>query len=300
MSSIESQVLAVVAYSAQFNHPLTAEEVVDRWLTYRGFGRLDKQLVSKLKNKSAVNKALQSLSKKKLLIEKKKLFTLVDHQQSLAKRLKFPQVKRQKEPLVKELVSLAKKIPWVLGVVLTGSYAAGGAGEQDDVDFLIITQRDRLWLTRLVLLFYSWLRGRRPHLPGGDISHSWDLNFWLDETSLALPKSKQSVYEAYEILQTRWVLERDNIRERFYLANSWLKDWLHFWQDPEGRSKKSPAKGLDLLSWLDWLAFYLQIGYRQLRHGRQRAGKHSAFFHPLSTRENIIKNWRKLYKQVTK
>lgn len=303
LSQEEKSVLAVLSYSAQFDHPLTVEEITDRLLTTKGLNTVDssfkKQALKKISATRQVEKALSSLIKKKCCFRQGGLFTLMDRTVAMKKRTAFKLVKTNKEPLIAELVSLVENIPWVLGVVITGSYAANGAEEQDDVDFLIITQENRLWVTRLLLLFQALVRGRRPHLPGGDISYSWDLNFWLDETTLALPSNKQTLYEAYEILQAQWVYERQDIKNRFYKANSWLTDYLFLWKPTKAKKKtKLSSEGNGVIDLLDWLTFYLQLGYRQVRHGRQKASKHMAFFHPSATRKNILKTWKEVYKSA--
>ena len=288
--------MAVLAYSAQFAHPLTAAEVEQRLLTRKALGELGLRTTAK----KPLKFFLEELVKDGRLIKQGSWFTLVGNERAFGQRKTAETSKKDKQRLVEELVGLVKKTPWVSAVVLTGSCAVGGAGEHDDVDFLMITKTNRLWLTRLWLLLQSWFRGRRPHLPGGDISHSWDLNFWLTEERLALPPTKRTLYEAYEVLQTQWVFDRDSLQQRFYQANPWVSDYLLTWKNSQTKPEKQRTASFDLLNLFDWLAFYLQIGYRTLRHGHQRADKHGAFFHPRSTRGKILKNWRRLYRKAVK
>ena len=301
---LEKAVLAVLAYSAQFNHPLTAMEITKRMLTNKGFYLVDRhlKLISKFKSRE-INQVLASLVKQKKILKQDNFFTLANQPEAFIKRQKSQLVHHEKAAVIAEFVQLIEQIPWVLGATITGSHAVAGTN-QDDIDFLIITQKNRLWLTRIWLLFQSACRGRRPHLPNGDLSHSWDLNFWLDETKLTLSAERHTVYEAYEMLQTRWVFERQQICQRFYVANSWVAEYLQHWSIPSKKIKIMNQRRNQvneiLLNWLDWLVMFIQLGYRTIRHGKQRAGKHNAFFHLAETRQKILKNWQIIYQKALK
>lgn len=305
----EKLVVAVVAYSAQFSHALTQEEIHHR-LFYPHFlqvleGKQTRKTNTILSIKE-LSPILSQLVRKKLLLQKGQYFTLFLTPQAFVKTRPSPQVVAYKEQLIEEMMALAHKVPWVLGVVLTGSYAAGARADKDDIDFLMITQKNRLWLTRLFFLFVTAVKGRRMRFPGGDISHSWDLNFWLDETRIGLPKGKQSLYEAYEILQTRWVVQKNGIYQRFMKENSWVYTYFPKSSFPKVSSGKDvflekfsfpffQRLALFVGDFFEKRAFFLQVFYREKRHGKQRADAHSAFFHPESTRGKILENWQKLY-----
>ncbi|MFH2118609.1 MAG: hypothetical protein ABII10_02655 [Candidatus Paceibacterota bacterium] len=304
ITRLEKIVLAVLAYSGQFNHPLTATEIFERMLTDKGLRLVDRKLKGEQSlDLKRINQVLQSLVARQKIFKQGSFFTIANGTRAFTKRQNSQIIQQEKSPVIDELTKLTKGISWVLGVAITGSHAVAG-DSQDDIDFLIITKKNRLWLVRLWLLFQSARRGRRPLLPNGDISHSWDLNFWLDETRLALPTQKHTVYEAYEILQTRWVFDRQQTHHRFLTANPWIAEYLQNWQLPLKKlnTENSPHQ-TNLVanlfwSWLNELAMIIQVGYRTLRHGRQRADSHSAFFHPAQTREKVFKKWQKLYKKT--
>jgi len=177
----EKLVVAVVAYSAQFSHALTQEQILHRLFhpqflqVLEGKRNKKKSVISEdfSLQKTQKNLSLKKLSvileqlvQKKLLLQKGRHFTLFLTPQSLEKTRPNPQVVAYKEQLITEMATLAQKVPWVLGVVLTGSYAAGARADKDDIDFLMITQKNRLWLTRLFFLCVTALKGRRMRFPG--------------------------------------------------------------------------------------------------------------------------------------
>lgn len=309
LTKAEKAVLAVLAYSAQFTYPLTVEEICRRLLTSEGLRAIDARFSLKTPifagsfqaNIARIEKIMRQLLQKKKCFRQEKWYAITASD-AFKKRRQGETVLQEKKALLAEFAGIAQNVPWVLGVAVTGSHAVGGARPQDDVDLFIITQKNRVWLSRLVLLFASWRRGRRPHLPHGDISHSWDLNLWLDETRLALPARRRTVYEAYEIMQTHWIVDQNNIRHRFFQNNAWAGKFIHFWSThfaPTAvTARQKDSSFFDWLNALDWLAFVVQIGYRTLRHGPQKADKHGAFFHRPGTKNTILSSWKKWYTRV--
>lgn len=297
--------MAVLAYSSQFNFPLSLSAIYERLLTSSALKIVDRDLEENLNWKTTplalkeeLAVTLKSLLKKKSVIEHHGFYALRSQEIAFEKRRLASINQRAKQAVIQELVATVRRIPWILGVAITGSHAVGGAAAQDDIDFMVITQVNRLWLSRLILLWHSWRRGRRPKLPGGDISHSWDLNFWLAENRLALPATKQSAYEAYELLQTRWVYNKAQIRRKIHQANPWVKDFLVTWQPAANKKLPLSKPKFGLLNLLDLMAFWLEISYRTLRHGRQRADRQSAFFHSPGTKQQLFLAWKSRYKQV--
>lgn len=298
-SVAERIILAVLAYSAKFGYPLTETEIIIRAFKPHVLFTLEnsKDPVEPKLSQQALSLALKSLLKKKKVVKKQEFYLL--NGEKIKARKPNHQIKKFKEAVVSELISVAERIPWVLGVVITGSYAAGVVEEKDDLDFLIITKKNRLWLTRLVFLLLAWRRGRRPQLPKGDLSHSWDFNFWLDESSLSLPAAKTGIYEAYEILQTSWIVNKDQIKERFFKANQWVYNYFLFTNFPDLTVVKPVTqRKIDWFWPIEGCLYKLQVGYRQLRHGQQNASLHSAFFHSSSTKGEILTAWQRCYFQA--
>lgn len=297
-SVAERIILAVLAYSAKFDYPLTEKEITNRAFKPKVLIGLDGLKVSKKKlYRRDFSLALKSLVKKKKVIKKQDFYSLVATRTKSRKTNK--KIEEFKKQVVDELTQIVDRVPCVLGVVITGSYAAGVVQQKDDLDFLIITKKNRLWLTRFLFLVLASIKGRRPHLPQGDLSHSWDFNFWLDETSLALPNSKKGIYEAYEIFQTKWIVDRQQIKKRFFKANSWVYDYFLFADFPQLKGVVNlPKSKFDWLLPVEFCFYKLQTIYRQLRHGKEKASLHAAFFHSTSTKGNILSDWQKFYYQA--
>ncbi len=271
LSELDFLVLQTLAYSSCFNFALTAEEVIKR-LPYSEKFKFSRQ---KIRN------SLKKLLQQSLLQSDNQYFYLA--KRDLQNRQQKSKHFELKHAEVAKFVALAKQIPFIRAVVLTGSTAVNNAGRSDDLDFMIITRRNTLWLTRMLLIVLTKLKGKRPLRHA---SNAWCFNLLLDEGDLSLTRERHSLYEAYEILQMQFVLDRGELERAFLDANSWLRGQLFFYASYKfGRyqSKKS-------FSLLNYLLFMLQKTYRHLVFGRENFALNltQAFFNELAFREQIF------------
>ena len=98
--------------------------------------------------------------------------------------------------------------PFVRGVALTGSAAAGTAPPGADVDLLVIVARNRIGTVFALLGSLSRLLGRRAFCP----------NYYVSEGCLA--SDREDVYVGHEIGQARAVLGDAGVVRR---ANRWVE-----------------------------------------------------------------------------
>jgi len=127
---------------------------------------------------------------------------------------------KKAEGLVKKHLCRFKNI---LFVGVSGSVGAGGAKKNDDIDVLVITKKNRLWITRLFLNFYIRLK-KVPHRRAGkkERKDEFCFNMWLDENSLELPEFKRTKISKSDLMLLKPVLNKDEIYERFVGEN---KKW---------------------------------------------------------------------------
>src|SRR5690349_19112684 len=129
LPSLRAAQIVTAAYCGQFNFPLTVGENWRRLLT-----------LSQL-HPSSLTAALTGASS---LVQQ-----FPAEQDWWQQRQKAVAIASQKWQQVASAVSLLQMIPWIDGVFVTGSLAMNSVTPNDDIDFLIVTQPQRLWLTRL-------------------------------------------------------------------------------------------------------------------------------------------------------
>ena len=113
-------------------------------------------------------------------------------------------------------------LPFVRGVVLTGSVAANDADSEADIDFLVIVAESRISFGFFMLGGLSRLSSRRLFCP----------NYYLSETSLLI--QRRDVYVAREISQA---IPLTGKAHDFFVANDWVEQEL-----PNGALKTNYAR----------------------------------------------------------
>ena len=271
--SLRQAVAQTLAYSRHFGLPLTPEKL-HLWL-------ISSRPISLTRLRPYLPKLTtpnRQLIEERLLYSQKKLLT------------------------ARRLARLLGLFPTIKLICATGSLAVDNAQQYDDLDIMVVTSADTLWLSRpLVIFFLKILRLRRPtSLPEHQSPRVSDKvcdNLWLDETALALPENKRNLYTAHEVLQARPLFDRGNTHAQFISANPWTSKYLAnaYGEAVAKRSgvydrpQRSPAlpgssrtdhMAPRLLSTLNHLAFKLQYHYMKKRITRETITLHSAYFHP--------------------
>ncbi len=187
-----------------------------------------------------------------------------------------------------------RRIPTIQAIYLTGSAAVNNSSHQDDVDLMIITSANCVWITRLlVFLFLTLFSLRRPSgLPDHSSSRVADKicdNLYLDENFLTQTHNPadypHSLYLAHEILQAVPIWFRNNLLPTSFLtANSWTRNYLPVIYKhlcPAEKSRKfRPAHAIPGTFILNLCLFIPQYLYMRSHLTNERISLHSAFFHP--------------------
>lgn len=206
-------------------------------------------------------------------------------------RLKREKYSAKKMRLAREAAKTLEVLPFLKFVGITGSLAMKNAEPDSDIDFLIITQKNTLWTTR-VFCFLLLKAKRIPfrRFSGKERKNRLCLNMWFDESNLIW--NKRNLFSAHEIAQIIPLLNRDRTYEKFIFENRWIFD---FW--PNALVLKNFNKGglvscckeslLDkvfyfLVVFLIEPLFYLvQRIYMRRKITKELVLKNRAIFHPV-------------------
>ena len=193
-------------------------------------------------------------------------------------------------------------VPWIQSVWLTGSLAAGAARSEDDLDFLVITDPQRLWLSRLCVLFFSLILGtyRSRFFRRKSWGNAWCLNMWLESGALVLPPESRTLYEAREMIQARPIFVRTGVRAALFLErNAWIRQFVangYFLAVERAhqfswRRHASVSTGFSLWSFLNTWCYRFQHRVMSSALTRETVLPDRAFFHPRNTRSWIRKQY---------
>jgi len=107
--------------------------------------------------------------------------------------------------------------PFVDAIAISGSLSKYYAGEDADIDYFIITQKNRLWVARTLLHLFKKLT----FIPG--YQHFFCMNYFIDTDALVM--ADQNIYTAIELATLIPVFNPDRITgmQEF---NSWFREYL--------------------------------------------------------------------------
>ena len=254
-SRSKNSLLETIQYFAKYDYPLTSEEL---WF-WQHFTKISKFKIRNLNSNLKFKISNWKLRKRREIISKGKW--LIAH--------------RVGESL--------QKIPFIEAIFVTGSLAMNNCKSDADIDLMLITSPNSLWLTRLLVYLQIHSFRRHPHVTSAP-DRVCD-NLYLDIKNLEL--RIRNLYTAHEILQAKCIFDRSNIHQQFLTANSWVKSYL-----PIAYSESiKKFNNLDLTSNfkfqisnllfpINFLLFILQYLYMKPKMTNEKVSLHSAFFHP--------------------
>lgn len=225
----------------------------------------------------------------------------------IPKRPTAKTLSRPKWEIAKKAARVLQAIPTVKFVGVSGALAMNAAKAEDDIDLMIICQRNSLFATRLLaflsLRFFN-LRVRRAQ--DREIAGKLCLNLWLDEENLEFAK-RQDIYTAHEILQVKTLVNKGNIHERFLVLNSWTRRFFpKAFEMRLRQSRKQKIAGYGehflgrLLALAEPPARISQLWYMRGRRTREEVGRGKALFHPLPWRELVLKTFEARLRSVAR
>ena len=112
----------------------------------------------------------------------------------------------------KQIARLLYKFPYVRAIGLSGSVSKNFADENSDIDYFLITEANRLWIARTLLLIFR----KNPFLRDRDKYYC--MNYFVDEEDLVI--KEKNIYTATELF-TLLPLAGHACLKRFFEKNSW-------------------------------------------------------------------------------
>ncbi|MEX1061901.1 MAG: hypothetical protein WEC39_02230 [Patescibacteria group bacterium] len=285
MNSIEEAILKTLCYRDIFDYPLTASEV-------------HRFLVEEKDNEITTKKYLEELQARGLVGEKDGFYFIAGRPELARRRVIRQGLSAQKYERAYELSQLLKKIPWVKAVFATGALAAGNAGEEDDIDFMVVTEPQRVWLVRAWAYLVFMLRGLKRRRGKQDDPDKVCLNMFLAETAITFPKSERNLFTAHEICLARPLWAKDQLQARFFAENSWVGKFFPNYKLPQV-DKREVKTGNKVLTKIDEWARQLQLWYMQARRTRETVERERIMFHPVDLSRKILGDFKIRFYRVT-
>ncbi|TSC84666.1 MAG: Uncharacterized protein G01um101413_50 [Parcubacteria group bacterium Gr01-1014_13] len=136
-------------------------------------------------------------------------------------------ISERKLKIARRAIKIIRSVPYLRAVFVCNTVGAQQADEASDIDFFIVTEKNRIWITRLFVTFLLSLFGLRR--TGKRVKDKICLSFYATTSGLDLAKwrvADDDVHFAYWINQMLPVFDPDNYYTKFLEANSWTKTYL--------------------------------------------------------------------------
>ena len=246
-ASIQSAIVATVAYADIFDYPLTASEI-HRFLLER---EVSTAQVDAVLSNGIVPKHLHHS----------------DGFYTMPERTNIVEIRRRREIKAREMWPIALKygailarLPFVRMVAVTGSLAVNNVNANADIDYLVVAKNDRVWLTRAfsIALVYWASREGVTLCP----------NYFLAERALVL--REETLYTARELAQMV-PLSGLNYYKELVDKNGWMSKFLpNFIAHTELIATDPPSRTWRLVSRVAELVLRTPLGTRLERWERER------------------------------
>ncbi|MFA7662588.1 MAG: hypothetical protein WCX88_01605 [Patescibacteria group bacterium] len=214
-SQLEKSVMQTLAWFDIFEYPLTLVELKKYlWDFDREISLVEIQnVLDKLENFKNFQGFYFLKNRENSIVENR------------LRKYNISETKFKKRAWVFKIIAL---IPFVRLVGICNTMAYRGAKAESDIDLFVITEKNRLWWTRFLILSFLSVFRLRPQK--NNFQNKICLSFFVDTTKLNLAELKKGEDDIYFYfwLAHLWPVYNENIYHDFWQENSWLKAKLKF------------------------------------------------------------------------
>ena len=217
---LRPSILKVIAYFDLFSFPVSQEEV-------RRF--LDREVPE-----SHLAAALEAMVAEKSLFRLEGFYSLRDDASLVGRRIKGAQHADELLLIADKISRFLYQFPYVRGIGISGSLSKHYADDDADIDYFIITRRNRLWIARTLMhLFKKWsfLRGQQ---------HWYCMNYFVDEEALEI--EEKNIFTATELITLLPACGNGGL-VKFFDANNWVSSFLPQYKHRIASTPPNPPAG---------------------------------------------------------
>jgi hypothetical protein len=211
MPTLEQAVLWTVAYADVFDYPLTRDEI--HWYLW-GMPATCQDVEGVLRTGALCPAHLSYVAGGADDVDDG-YYTLPGHEGIAALRHRRERIAASLWRKAWTYARMIEQLPFVRMVALTGSLAVGNVEPESDIDYLIVTERGRLWLCRASVIALGLLVARRH-----DVICP---NYFLSENALVF--KERNLYTAREFAQMIPLFGLDT-HDRIQACNPWVQQYL--------------------------------------------------------------------------
>lgn len=221
-TDLEQSIIKTLAFFDIFDYPLTLTEVW-KWLYKPGKINNQNPKLSDVKEVLETSRFLQSK-----ISQVEGFYALSGREASYLIRKQCNNLAEYKFNRAVRLIKFYKYLPFIKMIAICNSLAYSNSREEGDIDFFIITSKDKMWLARFLVICFVKLLHKRPTCDKK--RNTFDFSFFIDERFLNIKdvmfSQQGDIYYPYWLEQLMPIYNPQNFYQKFLTANQWYKDYL--------------------------------------------------------------------------
>ena len=231
----ERSIINALIYFDLFDHPLSQEELAGLTRNIRS-------------DKRCFIRHLGNLCSTGLIREKDHYYFLEGKEWTVEKRINEEKRVEKFFRIARLAGHIVAAFPYVRGILVSGSLSKRRAGRDGDIDFLVITEKGKLWISRTLLMLFKKIFLLNSH-------KYFCLNYFVDVDSLEI--SNRDRFTATEICTLMPVYNR-GLYDRFLRENGWIMEYYpHI---PDQSNDLVLRRNVHILKWIIECALRNRLG----------------------------------------
>ena len=145
----------------------------------------------------------------------------------IAERQRAAEITDQKLIIARRAVKFIRSVPFLKAIFVCNSVGAAMARAESDIDFFIVSDKNRIWIVRFFTNLILRLFGLRTY--GAHQADRICLSFYVDIDHLNLAPwriADDDIHFAYWLNMMTPVYDPENYYEKFLQANRWVERYL--------------------------------------------------------------------------
>ncbi|MGC4022305.1 MAG: hypothetical protein QM734_10325 [Cyclobacteriaceae bacterium] len=201
MAEDEKIVIRSLLYFDIFNYPITTAEII----------RFAPVGISE-----SIQGTIDNLVAQRKIFRLGEFYSLQDNNFLAERRISGNKLAEEKMTVAKKYAKIISFFPFVRAVMLSGSISKGYMDDKSDIDYFIITEKNRLWISRTLLILFRRIFLFNSH-------KNFCTNYFVDKDNLEI--IEKNIFTAIEFSTLVQMFDQQ-ATEAFNHSNRWIKDFL--------------------------------------------------------------------------
>lgn len=205
MEELKKNIIKTLLYYDIFSHPLKPDEI---------YSFLPRNSITK----SDVKKFLETAAKQGSVpfAEKDGYYYIKPAEENISKRIIKENYSLKMWKRAALVTHIIKRFPFVRAVFVTGSLSKNSSDPASDLDFMLVTKKNRLWISRTLLMLFKKIFFLNSY-------KFFCINYYITEDNLVI--TERNIFTATEIATIKATFNTELLNE-FIRQNEWVKEYF--------------------------------------------------------------------------